>query len=474
MGANHSVPSTTADAKIGFFARLTGLLEDQDWAYEVAEKLKNGGLRPLDLAILCQADLGTIQETYRLAPDHLTYQTLRWACEYGGRPGVVSFLARQEPELVERRANLIFLCMSQGPGIGRPTEQDIQTLVEICPKHICWGVPFGMDGTSPLEACLERGYSEDLLDFMIARIPDKVQFCLKASATVRARDTKWLKAVVPKVHGSFEICYGAWSEQVFVDFLGLLFLEKNHIQKLILNMPYSITDDGDGEQQSGMGNMQLREQSSLITEESPGIKILNIDFSKLPRSHAGYLGLLECLPQLPLLEDLRLDFERYDDQLVGNAVLAMLGTRQLKCLKLFSKATPNEPATTSFPLESIFDVLRLDTTLSTFTIFGWGEEKCQSKSHLRLLEVVKENTTLEAVTLGGRFGMASDTKDQMDYYLKLNRCGRKQVTTAVSLATLLLLLGSVQSQLERCAKPSQTLVTSVQYEFLQRSVGKWG
>ena len=99
-----------------------------------------------------------------------------------------------------------------------------------------------------------------------------------------------------------------------------------------------------------------------------------------------------------------------------------------------------------------------------------------------MCHLLKENTTIQNVTL-----VAEDDKngrsrwgtrrhhlrhDGMEYYLKLNRCHRKECQDpATSLTELVSYLGSVDA--EMTGRRKERIGTSVKYELLRLAVHKW-
>lgn len=137
---------------------------------------------PLEIVLMMQADLSTIQEVYQMYPEALTTEVVHNVCRHGGHPGVLGFLAEKLPEAIfepisdpdPRTEQLpIHLAMRHGPTQSRPSSDDIIKLVEIYPESVnmrCWtshpNSHRRFHSECPWESALGWTYSEELIRVM--------------------------------------------------------------------------------------------------------------------------------------------------------------------------------------------------------------------------------------------------------------------------------------------------------------------
>jgi hypothetical protein len=471
-----------------YFEDLSRLLQNPLWTKDFAAEMESGECKPLDFAVMCQGSLATIQQLCSTDSKQLTENTIRIACKHGAKPGVVAFLVQQKPELVRCKwgndlkvAYPLSLAMSQGPGEARPTENDIKTLIKLWPQSVVVDMYWSWNGNqprdstdwgSPLQQCLFRGYSEELLDFMIDHIPSSIQeYDITPFVQIREKDLKWLSHVLPRIENTLESQYAIWDAPAFLGFLELLSVNKS-IKKLVLYL--EIEDNPSGKQFWSLLEKFTMQQSFPMIEE------LDISFES---QHPMYLSILRSLSSWPRLRKLHVclgdgpGFLRRSMPAMCNLFYhGQLEDFVLQTGEAYTKEVRHF-GEVCMPLKPLIDAVKINQSLRRFQVVrGWkasdNEEAFRTTYGNFLVETLQVNTTLQS---SEGWGVADG---EVAFHTKWNKCGRmraRNVTT--TLEELVELLGSVEERLvekhDHRKKDYGQYATSIHYALLQDSISKW-
>ncbi|CAB9528073.1 expressed unknown protein [Seminavis robusta] len=397
--------------------------------------------QPLEMALMAKADLETVKTRYELYPEALTEQLFANVLKCGAKPGVVGFLAKQRPALIDERA--LELAVAQGPGPDRPTESEIIALAEINPELL---VPKGPDYEIPACLCsvLSWKYSQEFSKNMFGVMAGKTtvsQVVLPYDLTLArrlpsARDNSSTKrnaldltavaGMAPMLDGkalkSVEIPGENWELNAFLEVVRRIVSNKS-IQTVVLGFP-ELSHDQLGD--SLCFNTETWKR--MLSQWKPVFLVLN--FARCPNSPLAVSFLEQCLKSMPRLEGLDLGFDTDVDAAVPTICRCLRDDASITILSLVVRSD-----TTAKGLDPILKAL------DTCRISGFGcaieenhPDKCKGY-HEILLNILQNNTRLEYVDFrdcltddnpnGDNCLKVGPSQDLLPFYTALNACGRE-------------------------------------------------
>lgn len=468
----------------GLHERLSGLLSNPAWALEFYGQMSGGRMKPVDFALMCQAELPTIQRLHEEDPEEDSEEPGAWrlhyACHQGAQPGVVSYLAKQISEYPKGAAGYasyypLTCAMEHGTGKMRPTEEDIKTIVERWPESLAI-VQNDCNCTAgfALKRCLDNGYSDELFDFMLQRFPSKVDHFEISDFELDPSDTRWIEHVIPRVEDLTCPLHNITAPPIC--FLRHVFIGGINLKRLAVKLPVA----GDEDDQEALSRL-CDEMKDLCKgpNQCPRIQNLDIGFAD---SNTGYFGLLENVSYWKSLRQLTVGVENLNPRMEQMAIVIsnLMGNENLQTLRInidneSGRETKKRKRQGDDPLRPVFDALKTNMTITSVDVTG--EEKMKLSRSYILLDLLKQNTSL---VHAGSFlydwpsqGIMNAKK--IEYYFVLNRCGRKEARNpGVSLERFVDLLH--YATLPGVYHDSFFLehdVSNVHYGLLHEGISKW-
>ncbi|CAB9509339.1 expressed unknown protein [Seminavis robusta] len=422
----------------------------------VEELEKEADVNPLLRHVLALDELSVIEEVYKANPDNLTSAVLLTACLDGAKPGVIAFLARAKPELAKVGAPWVFgeydyndsecrggrlpvhcalhcILTCRDPAINVPSFEDIKALLEIFPKSVDIDDP--CTDRSPLKACVQGNVNLETIMYAFSThgcsTYSQSSLCFDfnqdTSDIVNLRhgfDQDCVKALSMLMRGTtvrecdFE--FGRVHDEAFGDLFFTLLVNKS-ITKCSIEVS-SLTSPG-----GGQPNVQ-RICNSVSRTARHGESAL--EKLKLALPDEGGWDIVYSLCQLPnsRLTSLKLQVRQVSDAAVPALSLVLGGETSVRRFELSSHFG------CEINLDPLLDLLRVNTTLESLLVeVGYNEDKhkiAHWKKHLGTV-VEEDNCSLIAASVVGRSYRFSLRRNKsrklsnLDYFLKLNRCGRR-------------------------------------------------
>jgi hypothetical protein len=232
-----------------------------DWDYNLFWEHGNEWSSPLSFLLASGADLDTIQSVYELYPDAIAQPQgvhrdlpLHFACRFGVAEDVLSFIVHQFPiaVTVQNSSGMLPIHCAMGKKHIFPYGHfeharlnTVRLLLDMFPESIL--VEEKEKFYTPLQIAFNHGYSFEIIDYMIARLPAAMdEFKLMAgcyhkkfSVDLDLAECEMVSKLLPKLE-RFHCEPTHWTADGLIQLLNYLHINKSIVDFDAFNLPADI------------------------------------------------------------------------------------------------------------------------------------------------------------------------------------------------------------------------------------------